>query len=181
MRTLAITQNVSADGSPEFLGDWFDPTDQAEDMAAEVRRQSETEEFLLLGRQTFTDFRGFWPHQTDDETGFTELLNNQQKLVVSSTLGDPEWQNSTVLGADWRDEVRELKAGDGGDIVCTGSLTLSEALIQDGLVDEFRLFVFPAVQGRGRRLFPEGYERPLRLLDSKAFSNGVVLMVYAPA
>jgi dihydrofolate reductase len=179
MRTLAITQNVSADGSAELLGDWFDPGDQADDLTAEARRQSETEAYLLLGRQTFTDFRSYWPHQTDDPTGFTELLNKQQKLVVSSTLGDPGWQNSTVLGADWRDRVRELKAEDGGDIVCTGSLTLTAALIEEGLVDEFRLFVFPAVQGRGRRLFPDGYERGLRLLDSKAFANGVVLLVYA--
>src|SRR3954452_2221581 len=132
MRTLAITQNLSADGSPEFLGDWFDPGDQAEDLAAEVRRQSETEDYLLLGRQTFTDFRSYWPHQTDDPTGVAELLDNVQKLVVSSTLGDPGWQNSTVLGEGWRDRVRELKAEDGGDIVCTGSLMLSQALIGRG-------------------------------------------------
>jgi dihydrofolate reductase len=181
MRTLAITQNLSADGSAELLGDWFDPGDQADDLTAEVRRQSETEAYILLGRQTFTDFRSYWPHQTDDTTGFADLLNSQQKLVVSSTLGDPEWQNSTVLGADWRDRLRELKAKDGGDIVCTGSLTLCEALIEEGLVDELRLFTYPAVQGRGRRLFPDGYERRLRLRDSKAFSNGVVLVVYAVA
>lgn len=179
MRTLAITQNVSADGSVELLGDWFDPGDQADDLTAEVRRQSETEAYILLGRKTFIDFRSYWPRQTDDQTGFAELLNDQQKLVVSGTLGDPEWQNSTVLGADWRDRLRELKAEDGGDIVCTGSLTLSEALIEEGLVDELRLFVFPAVQGRGRRLFPDGYERGLRLVDNKAFANGVVLLVYA--
>jgi dihydrofolate reductase len=178
MRTIAITQNLSADGSPEFLGDWFDPGDQAEDLAEEVRRQSESEEYLLLGRQTFTDFRGYWPHQTDDTTGVAELLDNVQKLVVSSTLGDPEWQNSTVLGADWRDRLRELRAEDGGDIVCTGSLTLSETLIEEGLVDELRLFTYPAVQGRGRRLFPDGFEATLRLVSSKAFSNGVVLTVY---
>src|SRR4051794_1634506 len=181
MRTLAITQNVSAAGSPELLGDWFDPGDQADDLTAEMRRQSETEAYLLLGRQTFIDFRGYWPHQTDDPTGFTELLNKVQKLVVSSTLGDPEWQNSTVLGADWRERVRALKEEDGGDITVTGSLTLCPAVIEEGLVDEFRLFTYPAVQGRGRRLFPDGYETKLELVDSKAFSNGVVLTVYRPA
>ena len=181
MRTLAIIQNMSADGAVELLGDWFDPGDQADDMTAEVRRQSESEAYILLGRKTFEDFRGYWPHQTDDTTGFTDLLNQQQKLVVSSTLGDPEWQNSTVLGADWREKVRELKAEDGGDITVTGSLTLCRALIEEGLVDEFRLFVFPAVQGRGRRLFPDGYERGLRLLDSQTFGNGVVLLVYGVA
>jgi dihydrofolate reductase len=178
MRTLAITQNLSADGSPEFLGDWFDPTAHAPDLNAEVLRQTEAEEVLLLGRQTFEDFRGFWPQQTDDRTGITAHLNRVHKVVVSSTLGDPAWENSTVLGADWRDRVRELKEEDGGDIVVTGSLTLVPAVIEAGLVDEYRLFTFPAVQGRGRRLFPDGYEARLELRESRAFSNGVVLTVY---
>jgi dihydrofolate reductase len=179
MRTLAITQNLSADGSPEFLGDWFDPTAHAPDLNEEVLRQTEAEEVLLLGRQTFEDFRGFWPQQTDDRTGITAHLNRVHKVVVSSTLGDPAWENSTVLGADWRDRVRELKEEDGGDIVVTGSLTLVPAVIEAGLVDEYRLFTFPAVQGRGRRLFPGGYEARLELRESRAFSNGVVLTVYA--
>jgi dihydrofolate reductase len=181
MRTLAITQNVSADGSPEFLGDWFDPTTPAPDLNAEVMRQSEAEDILLLGRQTFTDFRGYWPLQTDDQTGVAAHLDRVHKVVVSSTLGDPEWENSTVLGADWPDRVRALKEEDGGDIVVTGSLTLCPALIEAGLVDEFRLFVHPAVQGRGRRVFPDGYETSLRLVRSLTFGNGVVLLVYAPA
>jgi dihydrofolate reductase len=179
MRTLAITQNLSADGSPEFLGDWFDPTAHAPDLNEEVLRQTEAEDVLLLGRQTFEDFRGFWPQQTDDRTGITAHLNRVHKVVVSSTLGDPAWENSTVLGADWRDRVRELKEEDGGDIVVTGSLTLVPAVIEAGLVDEYRLFTFPAVQGRGRRLFPDGYEARLELRESRAFSNGVVLTVYA--
>jgi dihydrofolate reductase len=181
MRTLAITQNMSIDGSAELLGDWFDPGDQADDLVAEAHRQSETEEFMLLGRRTFTDFRSYWPHQTDDPTGFSDLLNEVQKLVVSSTLGDPGWQNSTVLGADWRETVRVLKEEDGGDITVTGSLTLCRALIEEGLVDEFRLFVFPVVQGRGRRLFPDGYEARLQLVESRSFANGVVLVVYRTA
>jgi len=178
MRTLAITQNVSADGSPEFLGDWFDPTAHAPDLNDEVLRQSEAEDVLLLGRQTFEDFRSFWPLQTDDRTGIGAHLDRVQKVVVSSALGDPEWQNSTVLGADWRSRVRGLKEEDGGDIVCTGSLTLCPAIIEEGMVDEFRIFTFPAVQGRGRRLWPEGYETALTLRESRAFSNGVVLTVY---
>jgi dihydrofolate reductase len=181
MRTLAITQNMSADGSIEFLGDWFDPTDQDDELAADFRRQSEGEEILLLGRQTFTDFRGFWPHQTDDTTGVSDLLNRVHKVVVSSTLGDPEWENTTVLGADWLDRVRALKEEDGGDIVVTGSLTLVPDVIEAGLVDEYRLFVYPAVQGGGRRLFPDGRAATLVLKDSRSFPNGVVLLVYARA
>jgi dihydrofolate reductase len=181
MRTLAITQNVSADGSPEFLGDWFDPTAQPPDLNDEIMRQSETEDVLLLGRKTFEDFRGFWPQQTDDTTGNAAALDRAHKVVVSTTLGDPGWVNSTVWGADWETHGRALKAEDGGDIVCTGSLTLCPALIGAGLVDEYRLFTFPAVQGRGRRLFPDGFEARLELVESRSFSNGVVLTVYAAA
>ncbi|QIG45356.1 dihydrofolate reductase [Nocardioides anomalus] len=178
MRTLAITQNLSADGSPEFLGDWFDPTSHAPDLNEEVLRQSEAEDVLLLGRQTFEDFRSFWPQQSDDRSGIAAHLDRVHKVVVSTTLGDPEWTNSTVVGAQWRDRVRDLKAQDGGDVVCTGSLTLCPALIETGLVDEYRLFTFPAVQGRGRRLFPDGFEARLELVESRSFSNGVVLTRY---
>jgi len=178
MRTLAITQNVSADGSPEFLGDWFDPTAHAPDLNEEVLRQSAAEDVLLLGRRTFEEFRSFWPRQHDDPTGIAAHLDRVHKVVVSSTLGDPEWEHSTVLGADWRDRVRALKEEDGGDIVLTGSLTLAPAVIEAGLVDEYRIFTFPAVQGRGRRLFPDGHEGRLELQDCRAFSNGAVLTVY---
>jgi dihydrofolate reductase len=182
MRTFAITQNMSADGSIEFLGDWFDPTAEDADLAAETRRLSERGDALVLGRQTFEDFRSYWPKQTDDTTGVTDELNRIDKYVVSSTLTDPDWQHSTILSGDWLQAVRELKASDGKEIGVTGSIRLCHALIGAGLVDEYRLFVYPVVQGGGRRLFPDGYEVPrLRLLDSKHFANGVALLVYAPA
>ena len=179
MRTLAVTQNVSLDGSPEFLGEWFDPTAHAPDLNEEVLRQSAAEDVLLLGRQTFEDFRSFWPHQVDDQSGIAAHLDRVHKVVVSATLGEPGWVNTTVLDADWRERVRALKEEDGGDIVVTGSLTLVPAVIKAGLVDEYRLFTFPAVQGRGRRLFPDGWEAGLELVRHQAFSNGVVLTVYA--
>lgn len=181
MRTLVITQNVTADGAIEMLGDWFDPQDQTPDQLEALRQFSAQEDALLLGRRTFEDFRGFWPEQQDDETGITAILNQVPKFVVSSTLGDPGWRNSTVLGGgDWLEQVRALKAADGQEIGVTGSITLCHALIEAGLVDEFRLFVYPVVQGRGRRLFPDGHEVPqLELLEVRAFSNGVALVRYA--
>ena len=100
-----------------------------------------------------------------------------QKYVVSSTLTDPEWQNSTVVSVG---EVGALKEQPGKDIVVTGSIGLCHALIEAGLVDEYRLFTYPAVQGRGRRLFPDGYELPrLELLETNAFRNGVTYSRYA--
>ena len=134
---------------------------------------------LLVGRQTFEDFRSYWPHQTDDSSGITDYLNNVEKYVVSSTMTDPQWRNSTVLTGDWIARVRELKGQQGRDIVVTGSITLTHALIVAGLVDEYRLFVYPTVQGRGRRLFPDGYEMPrLQLAQARGFENGVSLLRY---
>ena len=185
MRTLVITQNVTVDGAVEMLGDWFDPQGQAgvdtTDLLDELRRQDSTADGLLLGRQTFEDFRSYWPLQTDDRTGISDYLNQVQKYVVSSTLTDPRWQNSTALKGDPVEEARALKERPGQDIVVTGSIRLCQTLIEAGLVDEYRLFVYPAVQGRGRRLFPVGYEVPrLRLIEAKAFRSGVTYSRYAP-
>ncbi|MDT0268046.1 dihydrofolate reductase family protein [Streptomyces sp. DSM 44915] len=187
MRTLAITQNITVDGSVEMLTDWFDPRGHGDvdndDLLAETRRQDSQADALLLGRRTFEDFRSYWPEQTDDPTGIADYLNEVHKYVVSTTLQAPEWVNSTILDADPVAEVAELKErATGLDIVVTGSITLSHALIRAGLVDEYRLFVHPAVQGRGRRLFPEDHEIPrLRLLENKTFRGGVTFQRYAPA
>jgi dihydrofolate reductase len=183
-RTLAITQNLTLDGSIEMLGDWFDPQGQADvdqsDLLEELHRQDSAADALLVGRQTFEDLRGYWPKQENDATGITAYLNQVQKYVVSSTLTDPQWDNSTILSGDPVAEVRALKERPGQDIVVTGSITLCHALIPAGLVDEYRLFVYPLVQGRGRRLFPDGYELPsLRLLESKAFRGGIAYLRYA--
>lgn len=184
MRTLAITQNITIDGSIEMLGDWFDPKGQADvdnsEMLEELHRQDSKADALILGRQTFQDFRGYWPEQSDDTTGITDYLNRVQKYVVSSTMADPQWQNSTVLSGEPTEEVRALKLQPGQDIVVTGSITLCHTLIEAGLVDEYRLFVFPTVQGGGRRLFPNGFELPkLNLVEAKAFPGGITYSRYA--
>lgn len=186
MRTLVITENITVDGSIEMLTDWFDPQRQGDtdksDLLEEEQRQGRDADALLLGRRTFEAFREYWPKQADDTTGITEYLNQVQKYVVSSTLSDPEWENSTVLPGDPVESVTALKQEDGKEIVLTGSVTLAHGMIEAGLVDEYRLFVYPTVQGGGRRLFPDGYQVPrLDLVGSTAFRSGVVLQRYAPA
>jgi dihydrofolate reductase len=179
MRTLVITQNATLDGSIEMLDDWFDPELQDDQLLAETHRQDAESDALLLGRQTFEDFRSYWPLRTDDTTGITDYLNAVHKYVVSSTLTEPGWANSTVLDDDPISAIRELKAAPGNDIVVTGSITLTHALAAEGLVDEYRLFVYPAVQGRGRGLFPADTVKTLRLVDEPmAFPSGVVLLRY---
>ncbi|MDX1887554.1 dihydrofolate reductase family protein [Mycolicibacterium sp. 120270] len=182
MRKLVITQNMTLDGSIEMLDDWFDPQLQDDDLLAESHRQDAECDAMLLGRRTFEDFRGYWPNQRDDSTGITDYLNDVAKYVVSTTMTDPQWRNSTVLG-DPVGPVRELKAAPGRDIVLTGSISLGHALISAGLVDEYRLFVYPTVQGRGRRLFPDGMSTSALTMTepAKSFSSGITLLRYAPA
>ncbi|WP_158896218.1 dihydrofolate reductase family protein [Amycolatopsis anabasis] len=180
MRTLVITQNITVDGSIEMLTDWFSPQEQTSGVLEELHRQDHESDALLVGRRTFEALREYWPRQNDDATGITASLNDQRKYVVSSTMTDPQWQNTTVLPGDPVDQVRELKQQPGKDIVVTGSITLCHTLIAAGLVDEYRLFVYPSVQGTGRRIFPDGYELPrLCLLDAKSFGN-VTYSRYAP-
>jgi dihydrofolate reductase len=178
VRRLVITQNMTLDGSVEMLDDWFDPQLQDESLLEESHRQDANSDALLLGRQTFEDFRGYWPAQTDDRTGITSYLNSVAKYVVSSTLEDPEWTNTTVLRGDPVKHVDALKNQDGKDIVVTGSITLAHALIAAGVVDEYRMFVYPAVQGRGRPFFPAACPKLRLLAEPTSFPSGIVLLRY---
>jgi dihydrofolate reductase len=181
MRKLVITQNITLDGSIEMVGDWFDPQLQDDDLLEESHLQDAEADALLVGRRTFEDFRSYWPKQTDDDTGITDYLNRVAKYVVSSRMADPEWQNSTVLTGDPVEHTRDLKSRPGKDIVVTGSISLTHTLIAAGLVDEYRLFVYPTVQGTGRRLFPDGVTIKKLALAAppKSFDSGITLLRYA--
>jgi dihydrofolate reductase len=135
-------------------------------------------EALLLGRETYEGFAEAWPSR---EGGFADKFNQMPKYVVSSTLKDPEWTNSTVIGSDLS-EVARLRDEADGDIVVHGSLSLVQALIDADLVDELRLMVFPVVLGSGKRLFGDtSAKKPLRLTDSKTVGDGVEILIYEPA
>ena len=187
MRDLVVTENITLDGVIDASEGWFsvvdDPGVDQSDLQAALREQSEAADAVLFGRVTFEEMRGYWPQQTDDTTGVTDYLNRVTKYVVSSTPGDPRWEPTTVLpGAGFEDKLRALKAVPGRDIVATGSITLVHGLITAGLVDEYRLFVYPVVVGRGRRLFADGTEIPrLRLVETRPFRSGVALLRYRPA
>jgi dihydrofolate reductase len=183
-RDLIVTENITVDSVIDASGDWFVPAgaENAADVT-EMRRVEErlraTADALLVGRATFEAFRSYWPHQTDDQTGVSEYLNGVDKYVISSTLTDPGWSGTTILRGDLADEVAGLKNRAGGDIVATGSITLVHALNRTELVDEYRLFVYPVVMGRGRRLFDDPVDHPdLKLFEAHPFSSGVVLLRY---
>ncbi len=187
MRDLVVTQNITLDGVIDAAEGWFSPSGEDEavdesDIIAAVREQSASSDALLVGRVTFEQFRGYWPQQTDDATGVREHLNQVAKYVVSKTLHDPAWEHSTVLRGPVLDEVRALKVQPGKDIVATGSLTLMPDLVGGGVVDEYRLFVFPVVLGHGQRLFDDATGVPrLRLVETRPFRSGVVLLRYRTA
>jgi dihydrofolate reductase len=187
MGKIVVTEFISLDGVIEDPGG-------AEDYkyggwSFEISRGEEGDKFkldeamdskaLLLGRRTYEGFAAAWPSR---EGEFADKFNSMPKYVVSSTLTDPEWTNTTVIGADLPAEVSKLKEELDGDIVVHGSAQLAQALVDQGLVDELRLMVFPVVLGTGKRLFGETSDkRPLRLADSKVVGDGVAIMIYEPA
>jgi dihydrofolate reductase len=128
---------------------------------------------LLLGRVTYEGFAAAWPSRDGE---FADKFNSMPKYVVSSTLREPEWNNSTVVGLD---EIASLKEGEGGDILVNGSVQLVQALVERDLVDEYRLMVFPVVLGAGKRLFGDGGLHALRLIESRP-TGEVVVLRFAP-
>jgi dihydrofolate reductase len=136
-------------------------------------------EALLLGRVTYDGFADAWPPRDGE---FADKFNSMPKYVVSSTLKDPGWNNSTVLSGDVPSEVSALRERLDGDIVVHGSVRLAQTLLEHDLVDELRLMVFPVVVGSGKRLFGETTDKkPLRLVDSRVVGDGVAILVYQPA
>jgi dihydrofolate reductase len=134
---------------------------------------------LLLGRVTYEGFAAAWPSR---EGEFADKFNNMPKYVVSSTLEEPEWNNSRVVKGDVVEEVAKLRQELDGDIVVHGSVRLVQTLLEHDLLDELRLMVFPVVLGKGNRIFSETSDKkPLRLVDSKTVGDGVAILIYQPA
>jgi dihydrofolate reductase len=181
MRKIVITQNLTADGVMDMSGGWFDPAaddvDQS-DLIEVNRAHQDAADLLLVGRGTFESFRDFWPNLQDDTTGVKDYLERVQKHVVSSTLTEPGWTNTTVVRGPAADHVRALRSGDGGDVVITGSPRLAQEVLREGLADELRLFVFPVAVGSGQRLFPDGTAIGLEMLESRSFAIGSTLLRY---
>jgi dihydrofolate reductase len=136
-------------------------------------------EALLLGRVTYEGFAAAWPSRDGE---FADKFNSMPKYVISSTLDEPEWNNSTVLKGNVAEEVAKLRQEQDGDIVVHGSAQLVQTLVENDLVDEFRLMVYPLVLGSGKRLFGETSDKkPLRLVESKVVGDGVAILIYQPA
>ena len=183
MRKLIVTEFVSLDGVMEAPGGepghphsgWTMDYHDDEQMKYKLDETLEAES-LLLGRVTYEGFAEAWPPR---DGAFADKMNAMPKYVVSSTLTDPEWENTTVIGGDVPAEVAKLKEEDGGPILIAGSRTLVHSLIPTGRIDEFRLMIFPVAVGSGGRVWPDSPDKlPLELADTRRYDSGVVVNVY---
>jgi dihydrofolate reductase len=188
MGKVVVSQFVTVDGVVEDPGGsensphggWAFKFERGEEGDKFKMDELTASDALLLGRVTFEGFAEAWPSRTDP---FADKFNAMPKYVVTSTLSDPEWNNSTVIApADIASAVAGLKDEIEGDILVNGSVQLVEALVEEGLVDEHRLMVFPTVVGGGKRAFgTTSSQRTLALTESKAVGpDGVVILIYVP-
>jgi dihydrofolate reductase len=187
MGKIVVTEFVSLDGVMEAPGGGEDYEHQG--WTFEIDRGAEGDKFkldatmsaeaLLLGRRTYEGFAAAWPSM---EGEFADKFNGMPKYVVSSTLSEPQWNNSTVLAGEAAEEVAKLKQTLDGEITVHGSAQLVQSLIEHDLVDELRLMVFPVVLGSGKRLFGAASDKkPLRLKSAKTVGDGISVLVYEPA
>jgi dihydrofolate reductase len=187
MGRIVVTEFISLDGVVEDPGG-------SEDFkyggwSFEISRGDEGDQFkldetmasdaMLLGRVTYEGFADAWPSRKGE---FADKFNSMPKYVVSSTLEQPEWTNTTVLDGDLGEAAADLKQRHEGDVLVAGSTQLVQALLEQNLVDELRLMVFPVVLGAGKRLFGDtSAKKTLRLVESKTVGEGVEILVYQPA
>jgi dihydrofolate reductase len=184
MGKIVVTEFISLDGVVEdpggsedyARGGWafdFDRGQEGDKFKLDETFEAEAQ---LLGRVTYEGFAAAWPER-EDEAGFAKRMNEMPKYVVSSTIERPEWQNTTVLSGDPIAAVAALREELDGIVLVAGSVTLAQALLENDLVDELRLMVFPVLLGAGKRLFPEGEtKRPLKLTESKTVGDGVSIL-----
>jgi dihydrofolate reductase len=188
MRRIVVTEFISLDGVVEDPGGaegykhggWTFQFNDDEGMKFKLDETLE-HDALLLGRVTYEGFAAAWPDMEDD-AGFADKMNSMKKYVVSSTLTDPTWNNTEVLGPDLKAEVERIKREAPGDILIAGSAQLVQGLLALDLVDELRLMTFPIVLGGGKRLWGEQENAvPLKLASAQPLGSGTVIHVYQRA
>jgi dihydrofolate reductase len=178
MRQIVAGTLISLDGvienANEWMGPWFSP-----ELGQAVGSIMGAQDAMLLGRVTYDELAAYWPKQ---EGEMADTMNGTPKYVVSNTLEAADWQNTTLLRGDVLAEITELKQRDGKNIGMTGSGILTSWLLQQSMVDELHLFVFPVVLGSGKRFFSAATGKlPLKLIGSETYGTGVLHLTYAMA
>jgi len=187
MGRIVVTEYISVDGVVEAPSGmeafervgWTDDFTRGPEGDAFKFEETMASDALLLGRVTYDGFAPVWPHY---EGEFADRFNALPKYVVSSTLENPEWNNTSVLRGDVVQEAAKLRERYERDVVVHGSPQLAQTLIEHDLVDELRLLVYPVIVGAGKRLFGgTAHTRNLRLVETRTFDDGIHLLVYRPA
>lgn len=187
MRKLIFQQWISLDGYAEDKNgklDFFPSTEENMRSDMDQLKFLDSVDTILLGRRTYELFVDFWPAATTEQEIIADKLNSIPKLVFSNTLQQApwgKWEPAQVVNGDAVDQIRELKQQEGKDMVLWGSISLSHALMQANLVDEYHLQICPTATGGGRSAIPrtDGY-RKFELVESKRYDTGVMLMRYRP-
>jgi dihydrofolate reductase len=175
MRKLVVTEFVSLDGVMEAPG-WTFPY-WNDEIAAFKGEETTSSDALLLGRVTYEGFAAAWPQSEDEGAAY---FNGVRKYVVSTTLDSAEWNNSVLIKDNVVEEIKKLKQEEGTNITVHGSAILVQTLLQHDLVDSYRLLIYPVIVGQGKQLFAGGAPATLKLVATKAFSSGVVGLIYEP-
>jgi dihydrofolate reductase len=177
MRKVVVSEFVSLDGvmeDPQWTFQ-FGSKEQEKFKFDELKAS----DALLLGRVTYDDFAAAWPNMVEQTGEYGEMMNGYPKYVVSTTLGEVQWNNSSLIKSNIAEEISKLKQQPGKDILVFGSCGLAQTLMQLDLIDEYRLMVFPVVLGSGKRLFGGGIDKKaLRLVETKTFDSGVIVLTY---
>jgi dihydrofolate reductase len=177
---LVATEYLSLDGYFHEPGQWSHRYFN-EEAAAFKLAELRASDALLLGRKTYEGFAAAWPGMRASTGEFGEKMNDMPKYVVSSTLRDPRWTGSKVIGGDFIEEIRRLKKQPGGDLCLAGSGRLFNALTHENLIDRYRFMIHPVVLGAGTKLFTDASsKRELKLVETKAFESGIVVVEYEP-
>ena len=180
MRKVVAVELVSLDGVMEAPEEWAFSYSN-EEMGAANAKGMAASDAMLLGRATYQGLAAFWPHQPGG-TPMVDYINSVKKFVVSSTLKEAGWNNSTLIGENALENISGLKRQLGKDITIIGSAILVRSLLEASLLDELRLMVHPVILGGGKRLFEDGGEmETLELVSSEAFGTGVVSLAYRPS
>lgn len=181
MRKIVAALQMSLDGVVEAPEKWSPPyfNDEVWQVTSSGMATSDT---MLLGRQTYEVFAAYWPDKTAADSPYADYINNTLKIAVSTTLKSVEWRNSKLIRGNIMEQISRLKQQPGKNITILGSATLVRALLRKGLLDQIDLLVCPVVVGVGKRLFENWTDMvPLKLVQSRALSNGVLSLSYQRA
>jgi dihydrofolate reductase len=187
-KKIVVTQYVSLDGVIEDpvgmensgLGNWTGPFSRGPDGDRFKHEELQSADSLIFGRKTYDAFAGAWPH-IKDETGYAARMNALPKMLASSTLKNPGWGAVTVWDGDIVPAAKTFRAQGEGTALIFGSASIVHQLAPAGLIDEYRLMIYPTILGAGKRLYSDGAKSRLSLVENRQFGGGIVLLRYRPA